>query len=72
MSIFQFLFLGSTGVCARGAPDPSSLGMLCSRGGGGGGDYGGGGGSSDDFGGGQGSGGGGAPSGGDLDDEIPF
>jgi single-strand DNA-binding protein len=51
------------------------LTMLGSRGGGGGGDYGGGGGgggSSDDFGGGQGSGGGGAPSGGDLDDEIPF
>lgn len=54
------------------------LTMLGSRGGGGGGDYGGGGGggggssSSDDFGGGQGGGGGGAPSGGDLDDEIPF
>jgi single-strand DNA-binding protein len=45
-------------------------------GGGGGGDYGGGGGGGDDFGGGQGGGGqgggGGAPSGGDLDDEIPF
>jgi single-strand DNA-binding protein len=48
---------------------------------GGGGDYGGGGGGGDDFGGGQGGGGqggggqgggGGAPSGGDLDDEIPF
>ena len=53
------------------------LTMLGSRGGGGGGggDYGGGGGSSsDDFGGGQGGqgGGGGAPSGGDLDDDIPF
>ena len=56
------------------------LTMLGSRGGGGGGDYGGGGGgggSSDDFGGGHGGGGGqggggGAPSGGDLDDEIPF
>jgi single-strand DNA-binding protein len=61
------------------------LTMLGSRGGGGGdygggqgggGDYGGGGGGGDDFGGGQGGGGqgggGGAPSGGDLDDEIPF
>lgn len=52
------------------------LTMLGSRGGGGGGgDYGsqggGGSGGGDDFGGGQG-GGGGAPSGGDLDDEIPF
>jgi single-strand DNA-binding protein len=48
--------------------------------GGGGGDYGGGGGGGGDYGGGSGSGGGGsggggggpAPSGGDLDDEIPF